>query len=269
MDASAIHEISNLAVEASRANRINPGEFPQFPNGIQAVLVGNEIKTLEHLQRCRSRFRGQFSTTALSEFVGYVKANAATPESKDAAGFIDAKKCTARVYLNLGKPETPGHGDWTASLALDPTAAYAALKKIEGIPQSQKSLVEWIEDWSAQLSAQFGDRAEPTGIALALMAIRNLTISAKSDVTHTDKDFGAARSALEEIAAKADGGIPTHLVFACEPYARSTTRSSARHGLCATSCRTCIAASLGTRHRAPSTRQRSSIRTRPPGQRTA
>lgn len=205
MDASTISKIESLALDASNANRLN--------THVPAIIISNEIRTVEHLNAGRSRFRGKFSTTALTEFAGYVKG------SPGGAGFIDAKACTARVFLNLGTADDPGHGDWTASLALDPTAAYAAIKAVDGLRLSQKDLVAWIEDWSSFLSAKFGECSEPSSINTALASIRQLTISAKSDVTHTDKDFGASRSALEEIEAKAAGGIPTHLIFACVPYA--------------------------------------------------
>lgn len=206
MDDTAINKIVTLALAAAGANRIDAVT--------PAIILDGQIKPLEHLQAGRSRFRGKFVTPVLSEFATYIRANRASAGH----GFIDAKACSARVFLNLGTPDAPGHADWTATLALEPTAAYAAIQAIEGQPLAQKQLVEWIEDWSAQLTAKFGENDEPTGIAGAVAAIRQLTISAKSDTTHTDKDFGASLSKFEEIEAKAAGGIPSHLLFECTPY---------------------------------------------------
>lgn len=204
MDATTISKIESLALAAAGANRIEATT--------PAIVLGSNVVSLENFQSGRSRFRGKFATSALSEFAGYVKAHVG------GHGFIDADEFTARVFHNLGDVDEPGHADWTSTLKLDPTAAYAALLSIEGKALAQKQLVEWIEDWSAQLRSKFGAESDAVGITAALAAIRNLTISAKSDVTHTDKDFGAARSALEEIEAKAQGGIPSHLIFTCEPY---------------------------------------------------
>lgn len=208
MDGTAITAIRQLAVEAARENRIGGVGKSETP----AVIIGNTIHSLEYLQPGRSRFRGIFETSVLSEFAAYVKAN------PGGHGFIGAKNFTATVFHNLGDKDNPGHGDWRSTLTLEPTAAYAAMITIEGARLTQKQLVEWIEDWNQELEAKFGERAAVSDIAGALNAIRNLTISAKSDVTHTDKDFGAGRSAIEEIEAKAQGGIPSHLVFTCDPY---------------------------------------------------
>jgi len=204
MDATAINRIADLGVDSALANRLD--------THVPAVIVNGNIQTLEHLLEGRRRFRGAFSTSSLTEFAMYIKAN------PGGSGFIDPKKCTAQVFLNLGTATMPGHADWTASLALEATAAYAALVRINGQPQQQRQLVEWIEDWAHLLQVQFGDGDEPKPINAALPAIRNLTIQASKEVTHTDKDFGASRSALEQIEAKAAGGIPSHLIFTATPY---------------------------------------------------
>lgn len=204
MDATTIEKIEKLVLEAAKANRLET----QIP----AILCDGNIFSLEQYEAGRSRFRGAFKTNALSEFSSYVKAH------EGGHGFIDAEAFRATVIHNLGDVRDPGHADWTSTLQLKPTAAYAAILAIDGKAQGQKQLVEWIEDWAAELTCTFGADGVTMGIASGLAAIRNLTISAKSDVTHTDKDFGASRSALEQIEAKASGGIPTHLSFSCVPY---------------------------------------------------
>lgn len=148
MDAEAIKEISQLAIDAAGANRID-AKTP-------AIILGEEVVSLEHLQSGRSRFRGAFVTNVMSEFAGYVKAHT------DGHGFIDADKVAARVFHNLGDTGNPGHGDWTSTLALKPTAAYAAMLAVENKHLSQKQLVEWIEDWSPQLQSKFGGGHRPS-----------------------------------------------------------------------------------------------------------
>jgi uncharacterized protein YfdQ (DUF2303 family) len=191
--------IADLAVEAAKANRLD--------TDTPAVLHNGAPVSLEKLGAGRIRFRGAFKTNALADFAAYLKAY------PGGVGFIDPKGCAATAYLNLGTPENPGHGDWTATLSPEPTAAFAALLGIDGQHRSQRSLVEWIEDWSGNLRG-----VDNSPISQVVAVIRALTISAKSEVTHTDKDFGAKRSALEEIEAKATAAIPTHINFRCAPY---------------------------------------------------
>ena len=198
MEAATIDKIAALAVNADKAVQLSSTTIP-------TLIKGEKLISIEHLMSGRARFRGRFETSVLSEFAGYLKAN------QGGVGYIGADSCTAKVYLNLGTQEKPGHGDWTASLKLEPTAAYAALRRADGVRFEQKQLVEWIEDWAALLDAE-------QGMPYAIASIRNLTISTSKDVTHTDKDFGASRSSLESIEAKSGAGIPSHLQFTCTPY---------------------------------------------------
>ena len=207
MDASAIKEIAALAVDATRA-RILPQESV---GDIPAALIGDKIVSLESLQSGRSRFRGTYATNVLSEFVAYVVSH------PGGTGFIDADNCTARVLHNLGTKEYPGQGDWISILRLKPTAAYAAMISACKTQLDQKKVVEFIEDWALNLDTE-------GGIAAALAAIRNVTIAQKKDVTHVDKDFGASRSALEEIEARASGGLPSYFTFLTRPYAGFAAR---------------------------------------------
>lgn len=205
MDATTIDRIQQLALAAAAANVLK--------TDTPAMIIDGKVVTIEHLQEGRARFRGAFATSVLEDFAHYVSAASVKGE-----GFIDPKSCSARVFLNLGDVNAPGHADWVATLALEPTAAFAALRAIDGKPMLQKQAVEWIEDWAQLLAAKNGATADSTSIATALQSIRSLTISAKSETTHTDKDFGASRTSLEEIEARSQLGIPSHLVFTCEPY---------------------------------------------------
>lgn len=202
MQAEAIKRIEQLALRADERHVLK--------EHIPALILDNKVVTIEHLQEGRSRFRGTMSTSVLSEFVAYVKRH------PGGSGFIDHKQVKATTFLNLGTQAAPGHADWKAVLNLEPTAAYAALLQIEGAPQSQRSLVEWIEDWSANLSAMKDGQIISTTAALA--AIREVTIEAKRSQTSTDRDLGASKSSLEEIEARAKGGMPSHLLFQTSPY---------------------------------------------------
>lgn len=203
MDQSTIEKIESLVLSGAR-----PLTTP-FP----AMLVpsGVSIKSLECFQPLRNRFRGSFATSVLSEFAAYVRAN---PKG---VGFIaDGDALAARVFFNLGDAAEPGHADWTATLTVQPTAAWAAVMAVDGKRLSQRELAEWIEDWADYTSA-LTSADDVMHLSMAVAAIHNITISAKTEVGHSEKDFGAARTALEDIEAKSAGGLPKFLVFEAQP----------------------------------------------------
>lgn len=212
MDSQAIQLIQSTAIEAQRANRLDEMHTPAF-------IIGEKVVTLEHLQEGRSRFRGSYTSDSLESFAEYVKAYAS-----NASGFVNAEKMSGCVFFNLGDKAAPGHGDWTATLQLKPTPEYAAMLAVSGKKLEQRAIVEWIEDW-----ASFIQPIDSTGTEIvpskALTAIRKLTIKATSESTHQDKDFGARRSAIEDVEATADEGIPYALSFAVVPYTGLSRRT--------------------------------------------
>lgn len=214
MDSSAIKLIQQTAVEATQANRI----YTSTP----AIFHEGELISLEPFQHGRCRFRGRYATDSIESFADYVKANA--DATAPAAGFIDTSNMSAKVFFNLGNEANPGHADWTGTLALKPTPEYAAMLAVNGKKLDQRAMVEWIEDWAnhiVPIDAE-GQAIKPQK---ALGAIRKLTIKATSESTHQDKDFGARRSAIEDIEATADDGIPYALGFSAIPYAGLAQRS--------------------------------------------
>lgn len=206
MNATQVKEIAELARKSQQP----------LPLGVTTntpvVVIGGVIQDLEEYQEGRTRFRGAFVTSVIADFAEYLASGV-----RGSVGFIDPKYCTARVYLNLGDPEAPGHGDWTATLKLEPTAAYAAILGANGKRMEQRALVEYVEDWSASLGAITAG-GEAVSIASVLPALRDLTITQKRETTHVDRDMGATRSALEDIEAKSREGIPTHITFRAVPY---------------------------------------------------
>lgn len=209
MDASAINAIRDLADEAAQSNRLG--------TTVPAVLVSGEPVSLEHLTGKRAYFRGLYRTTSLAAFSEYVKTHGGH-------GFINAKNLCADVIHNLGDSDAPGASDWLSTLSLTPTAAYSALSDIEGNPITQKGLAEWLEDWSPYLRTLMANDAVPESITKGVHAIRSINIKASRDTTHTDKDYGASRSSLEDIEASAKGGMPYGFRFRIEPFADFQTR---------------------------------------------
>ncbi len=167
--------------------------------------------SLEKFQAHRARFRGAFSTSAIADFVRYA--------GKYSGGscFIDQEKMSARAIFDLGDLQQPGHGDHRATLTLQRTAPFTALLQIEGKQTEQKSLAEWMEDWKDYLIAFTAD-GEAIDAKKAVAAIRRITIAAAKEVTSTQDDFKGTRSALEQVEARSDNGLPAGFRFICTPF---------------------------------------------------
>jgi len=226
-----IQTIADLAVNAEKANRIDthtPAIVLNAGNGVQRV------ESMEAYDAHRSRFRGTFNTHSLQDFAHYVT------KRVGGEGFIQPDSLSATVILNLlvddsgtpvptGTPALAGHADHRAQLNLKQTPAYAALHAAVRTQFDQKAIVEWFEDWWDYLAADYPDAtdnvaADPLRMRQAMTAIRKVKIKATGESVHTDKDFGASRSALEDVEASSDVGLPRGFRFTCEPSDDLDTR---------------------------------------------
>jgi uncharacterized protein YfdQ (DUF2303 family) len=215
MDRSAIQAISELAVGAIAANK--SGDFSR----ILAPLIfdGEKFISAEKYLDGRTRLRGTFSTTSLPGFIEYVNDRVDTyAASKGEIGlFVDNVQDKACAIFNLGTRTDPGHADLRAALDLRRTAAFSAVMATDGNRYQQRKLVEFIEDWSDRITAISGDEVVP--IASALAAIRSISIDETKRNGNVERDFGATRSAMEDIEARATAGtLPGFLIFKTEPY---------------------------------------------------
>lgn len=212
MEHEAIKEL--LAIGAQRA-----GAFSEALNTEGGDLVAlpkdYSLIDLERYRDGRRRFRGAFTTSALADFVTYVKRSGAKVKPQ---GFISPDDPAATVYFNMHNDDgSVGHADWTAALALDKTAAYGALLQIQGCALTQRQLTDWIEDWQANVVALAGDDT-PITLPRAVAAIAKLDIKSTKQSGHADGHFAASRSTLEEVEAKLTESMPHKLLFECEPF---------------------------------------------------
>jgi len=203
MDRSAIERIEELGNAASK--------LPETNTPITVVPDNSTIKSLEDYQPGRSRFRGKMSTESIEDFASYTK------QYSQASCFINQSKMIAVSVFNLGTEDRPGHADNKAILSLETTAAYEAVKAITNQRLSQKDLAEWLEDWRMNLEAIDQDSSD-LDIKKSINAIRNITIESSRKEEHSDHDFKAGRSAMEEIEASSKENIPSSFCFTCMPY---------------------------------------------------
>lgn len=182
-------------------------------HGIAALPDGITAKDLETYMPVRRRQRGAFTTADKDSFAKYVNEH----KEHGATVFINADTMRASAVLNLGTKDVPGHCDNSATLLLEKTAAYAALRHLCANQIGQKGFSEFLEDWSEQLVCVDvdGNDIEPKK---AIAAVRKLTIESMHKVESAQNSLSASRSTFEQVNATSADPIPVRLVFECAPY---------------------------------------------------
>lgn len=212
MDSSAIEAIKDMAIDA------NVRRLPEALDDIAVALPKDYgLHSLEKFYPNRTRFRGQFATSSMADFIAYTK------EYDGASVFVcadDANDMGAAAFFNLGTPDEAGHADWTAHLELADTAAYKAVIQATTVHFSQATLVEFIEDWEVNLIA-FDGHEEPGDVVTlgkAIAAIRKIKIAAKSEAESTRQNFGETTSRLDSVNVSSESGLPAFFAFKFVPF---------------------------------------------------
>ncbi|MGO3492909.1 YfdQ family protein [Hafnia alvei] len=210
LDACTINKIQELTLSAFHLDPIKTTNCP-------AVIIpeNHQIKSLEHLELGRSRFRGKLSTTSIADFVRY--SSAYSEGQPGARCFIDADNMCATSVFNLGTLANAGHADNTAAIALKKTAPFCALLAFNGEKSNQKRLAEWLEDWSDFLTA-FDAEGKVLPIKQAVSAVRRITIESVQSADHEAADFSGKQSLMQSVEAKSKEIMPVAFEFKCVPY---------------------------------------------------
>ncbi len=217
-ESSTLAEITKIV----QANKIQAFIQEQTEESVIALPEGVKVADLEQYLAHRRRFRGRMDTSLIEEFVEYVTDTidlyGAGATMENFPCFVDPGSMRAKTFFNLGDIEDPGHGDHTASLALDKTEAFTELLNVNGKRFEQRQLAEWMEDWSDRIEALAEDQSTILPIGTAVSAIRRITISANAETTSEEQTFGSRRSAMAEVEAKFKDQLPAFLKFTCVPY---------------------------------------------------
>ncbi|WP_226647965.1 DUF2303 family protein [Microbulbifer variabilis] len=211
MDQSAVKEIKQCQTVATLDAAIH-GKQLQTP--ILAAPIDFKLHDLEGYLPGRTRLRGAMHTTALKDFIEYSLGHHCAGSS---ACFVNPERMSAETIFNLGNSTQPGHADFSAEVALVKTAEYRALLGINGERLSQKHLAEFMEDYTDNIVCYSAD-GETINNSKAIAAVRRLTIESSRKEDHSVEDFKSSRSALENIEARSDEGLPAGFIFECEPY---------------------------------------------------
>lgn len=211
MNHETIQQIARLAVSVAAEPKTDFATVT-LPDGVK-------LHSLEPFQAHRNQFRAAFSTQRFGSLVEYAQANS----QEDAQCFIDQEAMSAVVVFDMGNREKAGHAKHRANLAMKSTAAYKALRNINGAKFSQRAFSDFLEDWGDYLTAYYHD--EEISIKNAVQAVRKITIDYARNEEHELSDFAAKKSAMEAVEAKSSLQLPTHLVFTCNPYNGLDTRA--------------------------------------------
>lgn len=210
MDKTAIEQIQ-LSQAVTATQDTLDGQNLAHP--VSAIHKDFRIESLEQFLPGKVRFTGTLHTKSIEDFAAYSLAN----KEPGSQCFIDKDRASATAIFNLGDAKESGHADFRAVLELEKTAEYKALLSIHDSRLLQKTLAEFMEDW-AHFITPLDKEGEPINITKAISAVRRLTIEANAKAEHEVQDFRSTRSALENIEAKTDHGLPSELLFECEPF---------------------------------------------------
>ncbi len=183
------------------------------PTAVAALPDDYKHIDLEDYMPSRRRARGKMVTQSLPAFAAYTQAHT----ENGATVFVDSQRMRATAVLNLGTPDAPGHADNTAVLESAMTAPYQALLAATCQSLGQKSAAEFLEDW-AHLITCYQD-TDTVPVPRVVAAVRKLTIEGLRRVESEEQSLSATRSTFESVAAKSKDPLPTHIYFACQPYA--------------------------------------------------
>lgn len=211
MNKDAIQEIQKstsvpaLVEQLAKANTLIP-----------TIIVPKdfEVKNLEKMMANASRYRMEYKTTSIGDFIAYNKKF----EVAGATCFVDATRMDSETIFDLGTADLPGHKEHKAFLKLKKTAAFSAFSNISGDHLNQRQASDFVTDWAEFINSCSTEEGTPLTPATVANAMRDITIDAARQSNSQVGDFGASMSNMEKIEAKSRYKIPSEICFSCSPY---------------------------------------------------
>lgn len=218
MDDTAIKAIGDLAIAA--------GENTKIETGGRCVALPDKwnIHDLEKYQDAPNRFRGTMTTPSIEDFIAYVLrdpdgSNAFAHRAGANAGTL-APNMKATNIFNMGTQDDPDHADNRAELIIPPTPDFLRFVMASTQTHDQSELIDLFEDLGGLASFTTSTGAELTKLAASsgVNAIRKVKVTRKSEREHVHDDFKQTKSALDQVEATSDLGMPSGLLFEGELY---------------------------------------------------
>ncbi|WP_026601451.1 DUF2303 family protein [Methylomonas sp. 11b] len=209
MDASAIKTISALSVVESQINTLSALDY-----NVALLPENYKLEGLEKFGNAPIRFRGNYKTTLIDEYIKYVNDHG-TPDS---TVFVDETTMTSKAIMDLGRPDQPLWGSHKAELSLIKTPEYQAILQYDNTKLEQQALIDFAEDWADNISF-FDNQEQRLDFRKTINTLRKLKINANAESEQTVGNYAAARSTLEQVEIKAgQEELPAYFTFHCIPY---------------------------------------------------
>ncbi|MBM62178.1 MAG: hypothetical protein CL484_04435 [Acidobacteria bacterium] len=188
-----------------------------------ALIVGEGFKLvdMEKYQDSRRRFRGQFKTKGLRDFISYVSARQA-----DAPVFIDRDAMAACSYLDIGDKASPGHCDHSASLNLPKTPEFSAYLNADGSTFGQEDMVELVEDWGHLLTFE-NSKGEALERGKVIHAFRKVSLDDLTSIESDKQEHSSRVGVMNSVTVKNADRLPTVIYWKLNPYEGLTERTLA------------------------------------------
>lgn len=204
---SDIDRIVQLAA-ASSAELITFTPTIALPDGVT-------IHSLEKYSSAPVRMRQNFHTERPSDFIAYVSDN----KSDSTSIYVAADGARTKAILDHGTVDFPEFGEHTALLNLKKTRAFIALETLCSKSRNQQDLIDYLEDWAKDGTAECLRDGEKVNTALAIVAVRKVEIKASAQSTHAQGDFNVATSSVASLdVTGATERMPTHIVLKSPIY---------------------------------------------------
>jgi uncharacterized protein YfdQ (DUF2303 family) len=192
-------------------------------DGPSIVLPDNfSVVDLEQYAEQRNRFRGTMKTESVNDFITYLSEYDNSELASET--YIDGDNMRATCLHNIGTTAAPGHCDHKSILGLQKTAAYNALLAIAGSRYDQKDLSDYLEDWASIIQCT-NSEGENLSHAIAVNAVRGITIARARELSSNIGDFENSASAIEKVEAKNKNTLPAFITLTLKPYADLQERS--------------------------------------------
>jgi uncharacterized protein YfdQ (DUF2303 family) len=188
-----------------------------LPVGAVIVPDGYKLESLERFNPVPSHFKGGFSTTILTEFADYVSKHG----NENSAVFIDNEQIKAVAIIDIGSHESPLWGKHRADITLLKTPAYQALLRLNNQTLDQQGFIDFVEDWSEQITFVFDDdfvNGSPP-LEKVVKSLRKVKVGFNSTKEQEVQNNSSSRSLLESVEIKAGNEpLPIGFVFSTLAY---------------------------------------------------
>mgnify|MGYP000268266567 CR=1 FL=1 len=186
------------------------------PHNCKPFIVVPEGMMITPLVEEPVEFKESFKTSDIESFVNYIDHHRASllsnPDYKPVC-YISDSDTSAKIYLDAPTPDDPKKFNHDAALVLSPTSAYKALCRIHSESYSQKTAIEWMEDWHEHI--EFYEDSVPMPFGMAINSMRDVTLERAKQLRSQVSEKSENLSAMEQIEAKAEA-LPNRFVFNCK-----------------------------------------------------